>query len=551
METRDFKRLKVLDKLQWFFDRMGVNYSVMRKILQVKMIMDERRVPTIFNQNKKKDGTVKKESNGFIKSLWVYLLMSLFLLPFIFLGGNYLFLMSLIFGIIMFMVMTTMVSDFSTVLLDIRDKNILYTRPIDRKTINMAKNVHVMFYLLLLTAALVGIPVLAGLFRHGVIFFLITVTELILLNMFIVVITALIYMAILKFFDGEKLKDIINYVQIILSLSIMVGYQVVVRSFELVNLDIVFIPKWWHLFIPPIWFAAPYELFLNHVFSPTMVVLSIFAVLIPIASFLLYLRLIPSFEKSLEKLSALQAQKEKKRGKIGESLLKLICRDQTERASFCFAGIMMKTERDFKLRVYPSLGFSIVIPFILFFNQIASQPFAETAASNLYLSIYFAMIVIPSVVLMLSFSGKYKGAWIFQVIPVQNMETIISGTLKAFLVRLYVPIYVLLSVIFAAIFGVRIIPDLVIVFLTSCLYTLICFLFRKITMPFSEPFEAAKESDSWYIFGLMLIILPFFGLHYLSLYLPFGKYLYMIVLAVALVFGWRWAIGLKLKNVRV
>lgn len=152
---------------------------------------------------------------------------------------------------------------------------------------------------------------------------------------------------------------------------------------------------------------------------------------------------------------------------------------------------------------------------------------------------------------MLSFSGKYKGAWIFQVIPVQNMEMIISGTLKAFLVRLYVPIYVLLSVIFAAIFGVRIIPDLVIVFLTSCLYTLICFLFRKITMPFSEPFEAAKESDSWYIFGLMLIILPFFGLHYLSLYLPFGKYLYMIVLAVALVFGWRWAIGLKLKNVRV
>lgn len=63
METRDFKRLKVLDKLQWFFDRMGVNYSVIRKILQVKMIMDERRVPTIFNQNKKKDGTVKKESN--------------------------------------------------------------------------------------------------------------------------------------------------------------------------------------------------------------------------------------------------------------------------------------------------------------------------------------------------------------------------------------------------------------------------------------------------------------------------------------------------------
>ena len=45
--------------------------------------------------------------------------------------------------LIAFMVMTSMISDFSSVLLHIRNRNILFTKPIDRKTINAAKIVHI------------------------------------------------------------------------------------------------------------------------------------------------------------------------------------------------------------------------------------------------------------------------------------------------------------------------------------------------------------------------------------------------------------------------
>ena len=70
-----------------------------------------------------------------------------------------------------FFVMTTMISDFSSVLLDIRDSNIHYPKPIDRQTISAAKLIHIIIYLSRLTGALVGPSLIAGLIINGILFF--------------------------------------------------------------------------------------------------------------------------------------------------------------------------------------------------------------------------------------------------------------------------------------------------------------------------------------------------------------------------------------------
>ena len=98
---------------------------------------------------------------------------------------------------------------------------------------------HILIYLTYLTIALTAIPLVVGIFMQGIVFFILTVFELVLINIFIVVLTAILYIVILQFFDGEKLKDLINYVQIGLSLVLMIGYQFLIRSFELVNLNMV------------------------------------------------------------------------------------------------------------------------------------------------------------------------------------------------------------------------------------------------------------------------------------------------------------------------
>ena len=57
-----------------------------------------------------------------------------------------------------FIIMTTLIADFSSVLLDVRDRSILSTKPISAKTINAAKFMHIFIYLTYLTIAFTAIP---------------------------------------------------------------------------------------------------------------------------------------------------------------------------------------------------------------------------------------------------------------------------------------------------------------------------------------------------------------------------------------------------------
>ena len=63
-----------------------------------------------------------------------------------------------------------------------------------------------------------------------------------------------------------------------------------------------------------------------------------------------------------------------------------------ERVFYRFAKLMLTNERDFKLRVYPALGFSIVIPFIFIMTGLDGlnrESFASIRDGNSYLTIYF------------------------------------------------------------------------------------------------------------------------------------------------------------------
>ena len=100
----DFKTLKLLDKIQFLFTKMGIDYMVMRHILQIKLTMDERKVPTFFNQSANKKSEDQKY--GFIKSLWIYVLIGLILIPLMGFGENFLFQMSITYAILIFIIIS-------------------------------------------------------------------------------------------------------------------------------------------------------------------------------------------------------------------------------------------------------------------------------------------------------------------------------------------------------------------------------------------------------------------------------------------------------------
>jgi len=542
---KEFRILKFMDIFRKVFEKSGYDYFILRKILQVKLTMDGRRVSTVFNNNKK---TVVDSNNNFLKSLGIYLLMGLMLIPFVAMNSNFIYQMSILFAVMMFFIMTSLISDFSSVLLDIKDRNILGTKPVNSKTLRLAKTIHISCYMFSISFALAGPALIVSLAKNGPIFFLVFIVSILFLDMFCIVLTSFIYLLVLRFFDGEKLKDIINYVQIILSLVIMVGYQLVSRLFNIVDLNITFVPKWWQFFIVPVWYSAPFQMLKTSEVTNTYIIFTALAIIVPIMALILYGSVMSHFEKYLLKLSNNSAKNKIVIKKPGQFLSNLFCRSREERVFFRFASDMMKNEREFKLKVYPSLGFAIAFPFIFLFQQIMDSGIREVSKGNSYFFLYFCGIMLPSVLLMIRYSASYKGAWIYKTLPINNVTPIFRGTMKALLIRLFFPFFLLESVIFTAFFGVRILPQLVIMLLNMLLINILYFMINDKYLPFSESFEDAKQGDVGMNLLLMFVLALLAGLHYLLLSVNYGIYFYMGIALIVNLVLWKCAFNIKAEK---
>lgn len=530
----------MLDKFGKLFRTFGIDYGAMRAIVGLKLTMDERRVPVVFSQTKLKEG------NQFLKSLGLYVLYGLVTIPFLFFGDSLMLQMGLVFGIAMFMIMTSLIADFSSVLLDVRDRVLLAAAPVDDRTLNAAKLVHVTIYMILIAGALLGIPSIVMLAVKGPVFFILFLVMLVFLLLLIISLTAITYMAMLRLFDGERLKDFINYVQILLSVGIFAGYQVLIRSFEFVGVSVEYAFHWWHLLLPPLWFAAPFEWLLAGSSGSPLLVLSAAAILVPVLAIALYIRKMPQFEQNLQKLLSETRGGRKPRAFLLAFWETLLCRNEEERASFRFSWLLMKRERDFKLKVYPSLGIGFIAPFLFLYISLQDSTLADLANSNLFYMLYFSFLIIASLTMMLSFSGNFKGAWLFEVSPVRHSSLLKRGTLKASLAQLFLPVYVLQAILFGVLFGWRIVPDLFSILIAALLYAVVCYgAGSKGMMPFSRPIGESLQSGTAKQIIFMLLIGVFVLLHILLAQLPYGSLVYLLLITVACWIGWRTMLPVK------
>lgn len=118
----DYLLLRVLDRLERVFTSLDCDYPVMRQILQVKLTLDARRVPTVFQHATRNIDRTASSRNYSIRMLLMYGIIGLMLIPFILMHNSLLFSVSIVFAIFLFIVMTSLIADFSSVLLDVRDR---------------------------------------------------------------------------------------------------------------------------------------------------------------------------------------------------------------------------------------------------------------------------------------------------------------------------------------------------------------------------------------------------------------------------------------------
>ncbi|WP_411678560.1 ABC transporter permease [Caproicibacter sp.] len=534
---KDFRSLKFLDRLRPVFEAFGIEYPVMRKIIRIKLVMDGRRVPTALgNRRSEEEG-----SSSYRSSLLAYGLIGLFIGLMMIVPMPLFFQMNIVLGMLLFMIMTTMISDFSSVLLDLKDKSILLTRPVNLRTLNAAKLVHIVIYLLSITMAMSGISLVAGLIRYGVWFFLLFLFELMLICGFVILFTSILYFIILHFFSGEKLKDIINYFQIALSVFMTVGYQLIGRLFDFKDLH--FTPRWWNFLLPSAWFAAPFSLLVDHDFNLYYFLLTATGIIISVAAIILYLKVAaPVFEKNLQKLnSSTERGHAVKKHSLQQTVSNVICRSRLERVFFTFSARMLKNERKLKLRLYPNITFAVIFPFLFLLNflsggQSFAQALAQIKGGDYFLFLYLSAMLLAPMIVMLGASESYKGSWIYRAMPVGSPGEILKGTAKAFLYKYIFPVFLFTGLMFTAIYGAKIIPDIILIFLNTLILTLLIRRFSKKELPFCTDFQYTQNGSN---LGLMMLSMAlsgaFAGVHFMLLrFFSPGIYLF-IALSIGII----------------
>ncbi len=523
--------LRLLDLISFIYTRSGVNYPQMRSILALKMTMDGRKDSALpgFESGRRSD----EEKNQFFSSLWVYTLISLFLL-FLFAYDNWVFQYTTYFSFLFIMTFSTLLANFSNILLDTKDAILIGTKPVDRKTLGAAKATHVGIYLLSFTLA-IGLPVILFTFYfNGIVAGILVFFLSLLASLWCLGLTLFVYATILKQFDGERLKNIIAYSQISLSVFMVLGYYLVGQIFQVIDPETLLVEmnlSAAHVLLFPMWFVAPFGMLQEGV-TATYLVYTALLLAGTVFLALLFNWNTDKIESNLQKMDS-SSTKRTKRSAIERTAAKLFCFDPLEKAYFHFGWQITKTEREFKTRLYPSIASALVFPIVMTYTTLISgEPgVAQSPVTFLYLP-YFTMLLIPVLAVSIQFSKNYKGNWVFNLTPNDSKAPFMRAVAKAMLIKILLPLYTVVAILVLYFTGfsysLQLINGLL---LTSVI--LYVEMKRSVTaLPFSRKYSASEANMG--CMGTLIFFIPVFIISVImivsQLFVPFAEWAILLIL---------------------
>lgn len=520
--------LWLLDRIEPMFRAMGADYAQLRAIVQVKLMMDNRRSIVSLGRYGKQSA---ENNSSFTRILGVYtfigglLSLGILAIP----GREFLFFsLTLQFSYIMALCAMTLISDFSSVILDSSDNQIILPRPVGDRTLWLARVVHITIYLFTIALALSIVGVLVIAYRFGALAGLLFLAMSLLSAVLMVFLTNVFYLVLMRFISEEKLREVINYFQIVMAVLFYGGYQLLPRLMKAEAIMSQSLEQqWWHYLIPPMWMAGAVEIVIRPILDPTHLIFLGLALVAPFAGLWFMNRFLTAdFTQKLSGIDQenraqplMQAELKPARALAWmDRLSNWVTTSSLERTAFAFTWRVTGRDRKFKLKTYPQLGFGLAYVVIMSFR---GQVFG--AASYFYLfALYFAGLYVMVAQYQLSVSDNYRASWIYGSAPIQEPGEVLSGSLKALIVKLLTPFYILLASYILYRYGTDKIDDVLLAFANSLIMLTSAALLSTRHLPFSIAPDALKQNNT--ARGLLVsLVLGIVGFsHYGLTYIPYG-----------------------------
>lgn len=504
------------------YTKMGVDMLQLRAILTTKLMMDNRR-PSGFSQMKRNSGEKKELSKATLGTIFGSLIMGLFFLYSFALGEEVVTHLTFYFSMFIMMLCITLITDFTSVLIDVRDNFIILPKPISDATFVTARLLHIMIRIFMVVIPLslpaaITVTIMQGWAILPA--FLLMVILSTILSIFII---NAVYILILQITTPAKFQSIISYIQIGFTILIYAGYQVLprmVRSEGILHLKLADLQ--YIVLYPPYWFAQATHALSIGSFDRGSTLTLFLSLFIPIVLLWVVVRYFaPSFNQKLAMITASSAEqpvvvkrpKEVSNTRVNwvERIALLLTKPGSEFMGFLFTWKMIGRSRDFKLKVYPSIGYVIVIGGMVLFNEFHSEKAIVHSEKSLMgfllMFTYFSCFVLVAAIMQLQYSEKYKAGWIFRIAPVERPGVVLSGAIKSIMVSFYLPIVLLVTVAAIALLGIKSLPNVVLgAYNVISICTIISFISLR-SLPFSQPQNAVSKGQT-FIQGLLILAVP-------------------------------------------
>ena len=515
---KNYLLIKFVNRLGWFYKKLGVDVEQLILILRLKLTLDARKQGI-------QDTTGKKSKlDSHTQNLIVIGLVGVFsgmLMP---LSVDLYYKISVLAGMNLFFLVMYMISDFSSVLLDVRDSTVIMTKPVDSKTMNIARITHISYYMLSMFGALNAVSFVLGTAKHGILFAFTMILMMFFMSFLIIFITTILYGLLLKFFNGEKLKDVLNVLQIILSVITIVGYQVLGRMFEFVDMHMTINIKWWSYLLPSAWFGGLFKIIVEKNTEFSYVLMAILSITVPIIlGVILKLIILPKYEFYLTKLSVegtLLVKKKNILSHFKQFIMKKIAKDNIELAFMEFTDANLTRDRKLKLMIYPNHALGLVFPFIMLFNIFSTgESFAKTLVeikgSSSFLMMYLASMFLIMNFDFLKYSSNANAAMIFDSFPIKNKVVFYRGAIKAYYLKFILPAMALISLIFLAVFGTEVLSGILLINVMTFFAIILKGLLAGTFVPFSIEIGTTGNRNFGEAFIFFGIIGAIAGLHFM------------------------------------
>jgi hypothetical protein len=340
--------------------------------------------------------------------------------------------------------------------------------------------------------------------------------------------TTFIHLIISKVVNGERFKDFITYTQIVIAIIIFGSYQLLPRLMDAHILkNVTMSVNWWTYILPPAWLAALVKLSLFDGIATPFLLLSSLAVVVPVTgAFLLIRWLSKGFEDILADGST-ESVSYQKRGtlktKFSERINKIFCISDLEKAGWNFAVSTTRRDRKFKQSVYPYFGIMIVFAVAILKPDLTNL--AASLQENGEFSKYLFIVIVGfsgnAAFMQIPYTDTPEAAWIYRALPLKEVGHIMTGTLKAILFRFYIPVYILLTIPSLLLWGLPVLPQVILSGLGNIMIVIVPVLFQKMELPFTKAREMQQKGINT-LLAIFSMILMFIiaGFVYLTSFLP-------------------------------